>query len=229
MLREEAFHLAAGVLPLRRWMERAARGDPLIGVPTVQKAINKWYPRAIEMFGHERGGESAVALGLKELANGEAQARYRTECAQVVADLNRRFVRARLQGSRDEAERAAETLLRGEVAAGIAPEELLRLPDPRFFRRRGEPAFQMIGVAGETFTDIATYVAHLGRHLPEAYLASRDVADYLATLRKVVAGELTVAQAVKRAPRLARVGGVCPCSKAVRWVADEEAPPTSLP
>src|SRR5262249_29699566 len=29
MLREEAFHLAAGVIPMRRFAERAGRGDPL--------------------------------------------------------------------------------------------------------------------------------------------------------------------------------------------------------
>src|SRR5207247_10005472 len=30
MLREEAFHLAAGVIPLRRWVQRAAQGNALI-------------------------------------------------------------------------------------------------------------------------------------------------------------------------------------------------------
>ena len=32
MLREEAFHLAAGVIPLRRWVEAAARGDGYITI-----------------------------------------------------------------------------------------------------------------------------------------------------------------------------------------------------
>ena len=37
MLREEAFHLAAGVIPLRRWAQRAAKGDPLVTMHVVQK------------------------------------------------------------------------------------------------------------------------------------------------------------------------------------------------
>lgn len=223
MLREEAFHLAAGVIPLRRWVDKAARGDPLIGMPMLQKAINKWFPRALEMFGHEKGGDTVVRLGLKELPNAEAQARYVDECAKLVEDLNRRFVRARLgDRSRAEADAIAEDLLRGgRRHVEISPEELLRLPDRRFFRRRGEPAFEMVGVAGERFSDVDAYVAHLGAHLPEAYLASRDLRQYVETLRQVVAGELSVADAVRRTPQLARVGGTCPCAKSVRWVVDE--------
>jgi len=38
MLREEAFHLAAGVIPMRRWMEAAARDrNATLDVPTIQK------------------------------------------------------------------------------------------------------------------------------------------------------------------------------------------------
>src|SRR5437867_9444919 len=51
MLREEAFHLAAGVIPLRRWVERAAKGDPLVTMAAMQKAANKWFSRGLEMFG----------------------------------------------------------------------------------------------------------------------------------------------------------------------------------
>ena len=32
---------------------------------------------------------------------------------------------------------------------GVGFEELLRLPDRRFFRRKGEPAFSMVGIDGE--------------------------------------------------------------------------------
>src|SRR5437867_8005088 len=56
MLREEAFHLAAGVLPMRRWVEQIAAGQSTIGMDTLQKAIAKWYARGLEMFGDERGG-----------------------------------------------------------------------------------------------------------------------------------------------------------------------------
>src|SRR5262244_2504531 len=39
MLREEAFHLAAGVIPMRRWAQRAAQGDPLVTMTTIQKSV----------------------------------------------------------------------------------------------------------------------------------------------------------------------------------------------
>jgi hypothetical protein len=35
---------------------------------------------------------------------------------------------------------------------------------------------------------------------------------------------LELGQAVRALPSLRRVGGVCPCSRAVRWVAEEPQP-----
>src|SRR6266446_2698885 len=49
MLREEAFHLAAGVIPLRRWAKRAAQDDPYVTMQAIQRSFNKWFPRALEM------------------------------------------------------------------------------------------------------------------------------------------------------------------------------------
>jgi len=46
---------------------------------------------------------------------------------------------------------------------------------------------------------------------------------YVETLRKVVSGELSVQDAIKKMPRLKRVGGTCPCSRAVRWVVEDPA------
>src|SRR5580765_6203445 len=37
MLREEAFHLAAGVVPMRRWAQRAGRDDVFLSMDTMQK------------------------------------------------------------------------------------------------------------------------------------------------------------------------------------------------
>jgi hypothetical protein len=97
------------------------------------------------------------------------------------------------------------------------------MPDRRFFRRKGEPAFTMVGAEGEPFTDVDAYVAHLAKHLPEAYLTTRDMRMYVETLRKVASGEMTVKDAIMKMPRLKRVGGTCPCSRAVRWVVEEPA------
>lgn len=225
MLKEEAFHLAAGVMPLRRWVEKAATGDPLISMGAIQKAVNKWFPRGLEMFGPnwEPYNSAAMRRGLKDRTNATAQQQWADECAQMLNDLNRRYVRARLPNqSSEEADSIAKRLLgeRGTIG-GISADEMLRLPDPRFFRRNLDHAYEMIGVEGEVFTDVDAYVAYLAKHLPEAYLNSRDVRHYVENLRKVVSGEMTVKQAVKSTPHLERMGKGCPCSNSVRWVVGE--------
>ena len=222
MLREEAFHLAAGVIPMRRWMEAAARDrNATLDVPTIQKMVNKWLPRGLEMFGDERGGQTNVKLGLKDMANKEAQDRYVDECAKMLDDINTRYVRARLsQLSRDDADAAHERIRKGDTVEGITRDHLLRLPDRRFFRRRGEPAFQMVGVNGEQFTDVEAYIAHALTSLPEAYRASIDVKHWIEMQRGVSAGTIDLKKAVASMPRLARAGGACPCSRSVRWVMD---------
>jgi 1,2-phenylacetyl-CoA epoxidase catalytic subunit len=222
MLREEAFHLAAGVIPMRRWMEAAAKdSNATMDVPTIQKMVAKWFPRGLEMFGDERGGQTNVKLGLKDMANREAQDRYIDECGKMIDDINVRYVRAKLAHlSREDADAAFERIAKGETVEGIRMDQLLRLPDRRFFRRRGEPAFQMIGFDGREFTDVEEYIAHVLSHLPEAYRASIDVKHWIEMQRKVAKGEIELKKAISSMPRLARVGGQCQCSKAVRWVMD---------
>ena len=223
MLREEAFHLAAGVIPLRRWVQRAAQGNALITTSAIQKAFNKWMPRGLEMFGHEKGGESNIRFGFKNMKNAEAQGLYYEECKRMIADLNQRYIRARLPKlSPPEAEALAERLLsdRGRHD-GVSHEDLIVLPAKGFFRRKGDAAFTMIGFAGESFTDVEEYVRHLAAHLPEPYLASRDMKHYVETLRQVHAGTITLEQAIRKVPSLKRVGGACPCSKSVRWVVED--------
>lgn len=233
MLREEAFHLAAGVIPMRRWAQRAAQGDPLITMSAIQKSIHKWLPRGLEMFGHEKGGGSNVRFGFKSMKNAEAQQLYYEEVRRMMADLNTRFVRARLPNlSPGQAEALVERLEReGGRHEGIAAEDLLTVPDKRFFRRKGEPAWTLVGVGGEAFPDVDQYVRHLARQLPEAYLHSRDLRQYVETLRQVQSGAVTPEQAAKRMPTLKRVGGVCPCSRSVRWIveAPEEAHAEATP
>jgi len=106
---------------------------------------------------------------------------------------------------------------------GVAPEDLLRMPHPEFFRRRGMPAFRMVGHDGQPFDDVNAYLKHLYRQLPESYQAGRDFKEYVDALRQVERGELTREAAASRMPALRRVGGACPCSNSVRWVVDEPA------
>jgi hypothetical protein len=219
MLREEAFHLAAGVIPLRRWVEAAARGDGYITMSDIQKAIHKWFGRGLEMFGDERGGQTSVKYGLKDLANRDAQDQYVAELERMLDDLNERYVRARFPHvTREEAEQHFASIKAGGQVDGVGPDDLLRLPDRRFFRRRGEAAFQLIGTHGETFADVERYVAYVLAKLPEAYRASIDVKHWAELQRKVSRGEMPLKEAINSMPRLARVGGTCPCAKSVRWV-----------
>jgi 1,2-phenylacetyl-CoA epoxidase catalytic subunit len=227
MLREEAFHLAAGVVPMRRWMTAAARGEVYVTVDMLQRAINKWLPRGLEMFGDERGGGSNVRMGLKPMKNAEAQAQYREEVGRLLHDLNMRFVRARLpQLTRADAEALLEAILADrETRQGISWNDLLHQPHPDYFRRRGVPAFTLVGSDGEAFTDAGEYLKHLAATLPESYLAGRDFKEYAEMLRRVQAGEIAATEAAGKMPALRRVGGSCPCSKSVRWVVDDATVP----
>jgi 1,2-phenylacetyl-CoA epoxidase catalytic subunit len=226
MLREEAFHLAAGVVPMRRWVTAAAKGGTFVTMQDLQKAFNKWVPRALEMFGDERGGGTNVRFGLKPMKNAQAQAQYVEEIGKLVRDLNLRYVRAIDEKlSPSEAETLLDRLLQeGGTIGSICAEDLLRLPHSEYFRRRGVPAFKMVGAGGEVFQDIRSYLQHLVRTLPESYRASRDFKDYVELLTQVHDGTLKIEEATGRMPSLRRVGGACTCSKAVRWVADDPQP-----
>jgi len=228
MLREEAFHLAAGVVPMRHWVTAAARGEAYVTLDVLQKAINKWLPRGLEMFGDERGGGTNVRFGLKPMKNAEAQRQYYEEVAKLVRDLNLRHLRARSEKlTHGESESVLDRILAGETVDGVGREDLLHMPHPDFFRRRGVPAFRMVGFAGESYTGVQDYLQHLIRNLPEAYRASRDFKDYVEALKEVQEGTMTAEQAAGRMPALRRVAGACPCSKSVRWVIDEPLSPES--
>jgi len=223
MLREEAFHLAAGVVPMRRWAQKAAQGDPFISMHMIQHSLNKWVPRGLEMFGDERGGDTNVKFGFKDMKNAEACDLYHEELRKMVRDINVRFIRARFpELNAESAEQALAELERSRGSyRGVTFEDLLRVPDKRFFRRKGVHAFEMVGVDGEAFTDAGEYLRYLATRLNDGYVASRDMRNYADALRQVAAGEVTAADAVKRMPKLKRVGGSCPCSKGVRWVMEE--------
>ncbi len=189
----------------------------------IQKHLNKWVPRAYEMFGDERGGGTNVKWGLKPMKNSEAQDQFAKEIGKVVRDLNMRYLRARLpELSLTDAEAGLAGLERdGGNFQGVRFEELLRLPHREFARRRGVPAFRHVGVDGESFGSLESFLAHLVKTLPDGYRATRDFQDYVDNLGAIARGEKTAEEAQKTMPQLRRVGGVCPCSKSVRWVADE--------
>ncbi|MBN9418585.1 MAG: phenylacetate-CoA oxygenase subunit PaaI [Candidatus Eremiobacteraeota bacterium] len=224
MLREEAFHLAAGVIPLRRWMQEAARGDIYATPAAIQRAFNKWLPRGLEMFGDERGGASNIKMGFKDQTNGVSLDQYYVEVTKMVRDLNLRYLRERLPNTDSEKlDRILLDLEGGERSHDIQPDEVLRLPAKGYFRRRGVHAYEMIGTDGRVYKDVLEYIGHLRDTLPEAYLASNDFRHYLELLKKVAAGTITKDEAQQSSPELSRVGGSCPCSKSVRWIMPESA------
>ena len=70
-------------------------------------------------------------------------------------------------------------------------------------------------------------IEHVLDRLPEAYRASVDVRHWADLQRKVARGELALKDAIRSMPRLARVGGACPCANSVRWVMEVEVAPAS--
>jgi guanine deaminase len=193
MLSEEAFHLATGQNPLKRWAREAARGEGNVSIPTIQKHINKWYPRGLEMFGDERGGGTNVEFSFKDMKNAEAMGKYADEVKSAVVDLvNAEVVRARMGNGISPQEAAAladRIVATGEAERGIRPEDLVFRPSEKFYRRRGLFQWGMFSVRGEEFTRIEDYLAHLRQVLPETYVTTPDFQRYVENLRKARQGQ----------------------------------------
>ena len=87
MLSEEQLHLNFGASVLRRM---AKDGSKYSGSKEeAQAAIQKWYPRALDMFGHSNSETSrkAIEMGLKRWTNEEARARYIEEVTPIVRGI----------------------------------------------------------------------------------------------------------------------------------------------
>jgi Flp pilus assembly pilin Flp len=92
------------------------------------------------------------------------------------------------------------------------------LPHRVFFRRRGEFAFQLIGVDGTRFDAVERYVQDVRGQPAGGLLRVARRAALADPQRGVAAGSLALKAAMKSMPRLGRVGGACPCKNSVRWV-----------
>jgi len=189
MLQEEAFHLGSGRKLLKEIGQMAARGEGEYGVLDIQRALNLWYPRGLEMFGNEHGGETAVTFGFKDKTNGTAQSEYIEEVRGVVRNVNVAMVQELLPGrSREEAHLLIDEIERsGDIKDGIKPEDLLLLPDTRFFRKRGpeEFIFASYDVRGELLTEHGKplspegYLGYLSTALPSRFIGSREYNKYV--------------------------------------------------
>jgi 1,2-phenylacetyl-CoA epoxidase catalytic subunit len=193
MLQEESFHMASGVNPLKKIAAMAADEKGQFSIPEMQKHFNKWFARGLEMFGAETGGSTNVEYGFKSMANGEAAALYIKEVQEQVIDpINYEIIRVRKPGQeidKVEAKRLAEHVHRTrEGVPGIKPEELLRLPDPQFFRKRGVHAWKMFTPEGDPVRTLEQYERELARALPEKYQHTQDFKTYVEELKANVTG-----------------------------------------
>lgn len=138
---EESYHLAAG----ERLMQAMARAAVLDGgnfsLDDIQKTVNMWFPRGLEMFGSELSGQQVKGV-FKTLANAEAQDLFIREVETKLREVNVAAIQAAAACDRT---RALQILRRireeGETVHGIGPDDLLRLPHRRFFRSRGLKEF----------------------------------------------------------------------------------------
>ncbi len=194
MLQEEAFHLGSGRTVLREIGQMAARGEGDYSVEDIQRALNLWVPRGLEMFGNEHGGETAMTFGFKDKTNGVAQDEYYEEVRGVIRNVNIAIIQERLAGSsREEARTALDEIERsGDPQKGIKPEELLRVPSKSFFRKRGpeEVVFKPFDYHGQLLTENGqvltpeAYLKYLAAVLPAKFIGSREYHKFVAQLRE---------------------------------------------
>lgn len=197
---EESYHLAAGERLLKAMAAAAVQDASNFGMEAMQQTVNMWYPRGLEMFGSELSGQHVVGV-FKTMANAEAQALYTREVKGKIRDINLAAIRGKTGCERQEAERALNRIeVMGERRHGLGPEDLLRLPDRRFFRFRGltefadhrerDPETGRLGYAylpydleGHLLTENGkpiereAYVEYLKTVLPRRYLRSRHWRD----------------------------------------------------
>jgi 1,2-phenylacetyl-CoA epoxidase catalytic subunit len=189
MLSEEGYHIGSGRGFLKELGIGATTDRGRYSIEQIQKAINAWIPRGLEMFGNERGGETAMAFGFKDRNNGTAQSEYYSEVREVVELVNVEIARTKVN---DMTAPDARSLVRevqdtGETIQGVSPRDLLYIPDPKFFRHRGmeEIIFMPYDVHGNLITEDGgrpvggeKYLAYLKSVLPDYYLATKDFAKY---------------------------------------------------
>jgi 1,2-phenylacetyl-CoA epoxidase catalytic subunit len=80
-------HLNFGSSVLRRMVKD---GPKYYGSKAeAQAAVTKWYPRALDMFGHSNSETSrrAIEFGLKRWTNEEARARYISEVTALMGTV----------------------------------------------------------------------------------------------------------------------------------------------
>ena len=188
MLSEEGFHIGSG----RGFLKELALGSMTdagrYSIEDIQKALHAWIPRGLEMFGNERGGATAVAFGFKDRDNGTAQAEYHGEVREVLELINVAIVQQKVK---DITAPDARSLVRevqdtGEAIKGVKPEDLLFVPDVKFYRKRGmeDVVFMPYDTKGNLITENGKpvsgekYLAYLETVLPDYFLETKEFTSY---------------------------------------------------
>lgn len=198
MLQEEAFHLGSGRKLLKEIGQMAARGEGDYSVDDLQRAMNLWYPRGLEMFGNEHGGETAVTFGFKDKTNGTAQSEYIEEVRGVIRNVNVAMVQERIASiSREDAHALIDEIERtGDPKQNLKAEDLLLLPDRKFFRKRGPEEYvfkpydlrgQLLTVEGRELSPDG-YLQYLSTVLPSRFIGSREYNKYVDQMREFYSG-----------------------------------------
>jgi benzoyl-CoA 2,3-epoxidase subunit B len=188
MLSEEGFHIGSGRGFLKELSIGATNDTGRYSIDDIQRVLNAWIPRGVEMFGNERGGGTAVQFGFKDRDNGTAQREYHNEVRELVELINVEIVKTKLG---DITAPDARSLVRevqdtGENIRGIRPEDLLFVPDVKFFRKRGaeEIALMPFDVHGNLLTQDGKpyegeqYIGYLAGVLPDYYMRTAEFTKY---------------------------------------------------
>lgn len=188
MLSEEGFHIGSGRGFLRDLAVAAHTDGGRYSIEEIQRVLNVWVPRGVEMFGNERGGETAVAFGFKDRNNGTAQSEYYNEVREVLELVNVAVVQCKIK---ETPAPEARTIVRevqdtGEPIKGVSPKDLLFAPDVKFFRSRGmeEIAFMPYDVYGNLLTEDnkpvpgEKYLEYLEGVLPDYYMRNKEFGKY---------------------------------------------------
>ena len=175
MLREESFHLKTGFCLLKEVLIAAVDGDSSWSIGEIQKRINVWYPRALEMFGHPDGGTTNILFSFKDRNNQDSVSAYIREVARLVDKLNLSLARHRHP---DLVEMALE-----ERITSAKGTDYLYLPEPSFFRMRGpeEFCYQPYSTDGRVLPS-AAYKEYLRNVLPSSLLEGEFFGKYVAGL-----------------------------------------------
>ncbi len=163
MLHEESFHLRTGHDLLRDMSVLAASGKGDWSLGEIQKRINAWFPRGIEMFGNFEGGQTNIVFGFKDRLNGDGARAYMAEVTRLIRRINVAIVQTRYPDQ--ERERVEKMVDHGEEP------DLLRLPHVNFFRMRGPEniVHQPIDIDGNPIVR-ESYLDYLQQKLPMSLL-----------------------------------------------------------